>query len=173
MVSQNGWLPLTPKSVVSAYRGWIINQHPGPLDPGRPVDFGGKGMFGTRVSAARLAYAWAAEEGYWTEATVHQVTEEFDKGGLIATSAMPLPELGTSTTVCELVESPAMLLEATRDVQTWLLPQEHALVVDTLRTIGEIGTVPVYTREKPLIPTKNISIAIGAKQAAVQIFPNG
>ncbi len=173
LVSQNGWLPLTPESVVSAYRGWIINQHPGPLDPGRAVDFGGKGMFGTRVTAARVAYAWEAREGYWTEATVHQVTEEFDNGGLIATSAMPLPEPGTSTTVCELVESPAMLLEATRDVQTSLLPQEHALVVDTLRTIGSTGNVPVYKREKPLVPSAYVDIAHQAKQAAIQLYPNG
>ena len=49
---QNGWLPLTPALMVRAYKGRIINQHPGPLDPAGPVDFGGHGMYGARVTAA-------------------------------------------------------------------------------------------------------------------------
>ncbi len=43
LVGQYGWLPLTPPNVIEAYENMIVNQHPGPLDPGRP-DFGGEGM---------------------------------------------------------------------------------------------------------------------------------
>ena len=55
LVSQNGWLPMTLRAVIGEYPGMIINQHPGPLHPGRP-DFGGKGMFGRAVHAARLYF---------------------------------------------------------------------------------------------------------------------
>src|SRR3989338_4157665 len=48
IVGQYGWLCKTPVNVIEAFRDRMINQHPGPLDPGRP-DFGGPGMYGRRV----------------------------------------------------------------------------------------------------------------------------
>ena len=44
-IGQYGWMPKTPANVIEAFSGRMINQHPGPLDPGYP-DFGGKGMYG-------------------------------------------------------------------------------------------------------------------------------
>src|SRR5260221_5797867 len=35
-IGQYGWLCLTPKNVIENYPGMMTNQHPGPLDPGRP-----------------------------------------------------------------------------------------------------------------------------------------
>lgn len=51
IVTQNGWMPLTPPHVIDEYKNTIFNQHPGPLP-----DFGGQGMYGRRVHAARLLY---------------------------------------------------------------------------------------------------------------------
>ena len=52
-IGQYGWLVKTPENVCEAFKGRIINQHPGPLDNGRS-DFGGAGMYGKRVHKARL-----------------------------------------------------------------------------------------------------------------------
>lgn len=172
-VSQNGWLPLTPLPVVRAYSGRIINQHPGPLDPGRPIDFGGKGMYGSRVTAARLMYAWVSGEGYWTEGTVHHVTSEFDKGTIVATSRLALPNHEVPTTIEKLMRNPIFLKEKTAEVQATLLAKEHALVISTLKRMGESGRVPHYRRTVPLVPKANISIAQQAKDAAITLFPHG
>ena len=51
VVTQNGWLPLTPKNVIEEYVEKIFNQHPGPVP-----EFGGRGMHGRRVHAARLLF---------------------------------------------------------------------------------------------------------------------
>lgn len=171
IVSQNGWMPITPANVVQAYEGRIINQHPGPLDPGRAIDFGGKGMHGTAVTCARLAYAWTAGEGYWTEATVHHVVEGVDKGDIIAVSTHTLPHLGYPTSIALLHEDPGMLMEMTRSIQADLLPQEHALVVDAFRAVGATRSFPLYERSCPLVPEQYMGIAQEAKELAVSLFP--
>ncbi|RJR16376.1 phosphoribosylglycinamide formyltransferase, partial [Candidatus Microgenomates bacterium] len=88
LISQNGWLPKTPLNVVHAFENKISNQHPGPLDPNSPVDFGGMGMYGIRVIAARLLYIWLTRSYPWTESCVHLVTSEFDKGDVIRTERL-------------------------------------------------------------------------------------
>src|SRR5689334_25193427 len=35
-IGQYGWLCKTPENVIEAFAGKMVNQHPGPLDPGRP-----------------------------------------------------------------------------------------------------------------------------------------
>ncbi len=174
-VSQNGWLPKTPDSVIEMYAGRIINQHPGPLDPGR-VDFGGKGMYGSRVSAARLGYAWLSHDPneHWTEATIHNVTQEYDKGGLIAVSRQSFSELGRPVTVADLTTSLAQaFIEGACDLQDSLIRREHQLVIETLRTIGATQSIPIYQRDRPLIPAVYILFVEEAKSAAIQTFPQG
>ena len=82
-ISQNGWETLTPSNVVKAYEGKITNNHPAPLDPGYP-DFGGKGMKGLAVHQAVLNFAKSVNRPFNTEIDIHLVTEEFDKGELVA-----------------------------------------------------------------------------------------
>src|SRR5437588_342377 len=73
----------TAAAILQACRsGRIINQHPGPLDPGRP-DFGGKGMFGRRVHAARLLFVNQTGHDFWTEATSQRVAENFNEGPVL------------------------------------------------------------------------------------------
>ncbi|HEV8511326.1 MAG TPA: phosphoribosylglycinamide formyltransferase [Gemmatimonadales bacterium] len=69
-----GYLKLVPASVVSRFRGRMINIHPALLP-----DFGGPGMYGHYVHEAVLA-SGAKESGV----TVHFVDEVFDRGEIIA-----------------------------------------------------------------------------------------
>jgi len=172
LVSQNGWMPLTPKIVVEEYKGRIVNQHPGPLDFGRP-DFGGKGMYGSRVSCARIAYEWVTgEKNPWTEATIHYVTEEYDKGGLIRTARMDFPALGRSITMEELANDPEELIKATEECQRRLLPIEHENVIVGLEMVarGECGP---EKRESRLVPRGNWDILKQVKKLAIRLFPEG
>ncbi len=75
-----GYLRLVPRSVVSAYRGRIINIHPALLPA-----FGGPGMYGRRVHSAVI------EQGARVSgATVHFVDEEYDRGPIIAQWPVPV-----------------------------------------------------------------------------------
>ena len=76
IIGQYGWMVMTPANVVEKYEGRMINQHPGPLDiyPNAPDgraghDFGGAGMYGMRVHAARLCFVQKTGHDFWTEAT--------------------------------------------------------------------------------------------------------
>lgn len=90
-VGQYGWLPLTPKIVVEHFKDRIVNQHPGPLDPkAEDCDFGGKGMYGIRVSAARLYFVQATQREFRTYATVHRVTPKFDRGEVLCEKPVPI-----------------------------------------------------------------------------------
>jgi folate-dependent phosphoribosylglycinamide formyltransferase PurN len=60
--------------VIREYHGRIINIHPGLLP-----DFGGPGMYGSRVHAAVLASGATS-----TGLTIHFVDDEYDHGPVIA-----------------------------------------------------------------------------------------
>lgn len=75
-----GFLALVPAEVVAAYRDRMINIHPALLPR-----HGGPGMYGQRVHAAVLA-AGDAESG----ATVHLVTEEYDRGRILGQATVPV-----------------------------------------------------------------------------------
>ncbi|MDZ4675476.1 MAG: phosphoribosylglycinamide formyltransferase [Gemmatimonadota bacterium] len=77
-----GFLALVPAGVVEAYRDRMINIHPALLPR-----HGGRGMYGRRVHAAVLA-AGDTETG----ATVHLVTEEYDRGQILGQAAVPVLE---------------------------------------------------------------------------------
>jgi len=75
-----GYLKMVPTNVVSAYSNRMINIHPALLP-----SFGGKGMYGRRVHEAVIA-SGAKVSG----PTVHFVNEEYDRGLIIAQSAVPV-----------------------------------------------------------------------------------
>jgi len=68
-----GYMRKVPDAVVAAYPERMLNIHPALLPK-----FGGEGMYGIRVHAAVLA-AGESESG----ATVHIVSEEYDKGRIV------------------------------------------------------------------------------------------
>jgi formyltetrahydrofolate-dependent phosphoribosylglycinamide formyltransferase len=75
-----GYLKLVPPAVVSRFRWRMVNIHPALLP-----DFGGPGMYGLRVHQAVLA-AGAKQSG----ASVHYVSEEYDRGAVIARARVPV-----------------------------------------------------------------------------------
>ncbi|MEP7324643.1 MAG: phosphoribosylglycinamide formyltransferase [Gemmatimonadota bacterium] len=75
-----GYLKLVPPEVVRRFQGRIINIHPALLP-----DFGGPGMYGTRVHQAVLASS-ARESG----ATVHLVDEVYDRGPILGQARVPV-----------------------------------------------------------------------------------
>lgn len=172
VVSQNGWLPLTPIEVIKKYKGKIINQHPGPLDPGR-MDFGGKGMYGKRVTCARLAYAWMKGANFWTEATTHMVTEEYDKGVVVKSKKVLLPKVTKPLSFQLLRRSTKKLIHGTNTAAQLLLSKEHANVIATLQLFVSRASLPKLHRKKPLINKKDEHLVELAKQLAIELFPKG
>lgn len=171
IVSLQGWLLIIPPTIIAKYKGKIFNQHPGPMDPGRP-DFGGSGMSTPyRVNSARIAYIWATGEDPWTESDTHFVTEEFDMGDLTRTVKMPIPAKKEKVSIAELRKNPQELIQITREVQKEFYPVEHKNVIATIQMFVD-GNVKPFKRKKPLIPKKNISILNEAKKLATELFPS-
>jgi len=156
VIGQYGWMPLTPANLITTYQGKIINQHLGPLDPGYPgYDFGGQGMYGMRVHCARLYFVRAVQRDFWTEATAHLVTEQYDEGELLGTKRVEiLPD-----------DTPVSLQQRT-------LPAEWELQIDVLRQLAE-GTLKPFRREERLVLPGEEGILATAKQVAGQLFPKG
>jgi phosphoribosylglycinamide formyltransferase-1 len=153
-IAQLGWLALTPPNVISAYKNMIINQHPGPLDPGR-LGFGGEQMHGTTVHAAVLNFSRLVARPFPTEATVHRVAEKYDEGPLLATTILKTQEDDT----------PARLANR-------LLAFEHDIVVETIQRFA-CWRVEEARRSKPLIWPGEESFHRQAVEAAKLQFPNG
>jgi len=153
-IGQYGWLAMTPPNVISAYKDMIVNQHPGPLDTGRP-DFGGVGMYGMRVHQARLLFVQKTQRDFWTEATAHRVTAKFDEGVVLKRIQVPILENDTA-----------------ESLQTRVLPVEHQVQIELLKDFSE-GKVEEFHREVPLVLPGEESILDECKQLAIKLYPNG
>lgn len=171
IISLQGWLLLISPAIIKKYQGKIMNQHPGPLDPGR-LDFGGKGMSTPyRVNSARLAYVWATGSKPWTESDTQFVSEEFDMGDLIRTVKMPMPAKTKKVLIEELRKNPQELITITHEVQKKFYPIEHKNVIATLQMFAD-GAVKGFRRKFPLIPQENVHILNEAKKLAMELFPS-
>ena len=80
LVALAGYLKLVPPAVVDAYARRIVNVHPSLLPA-----FGGPGMYGLRVHQAVIN----AQEKI-SGATVHYVTQEYDRGPMLAQWPVPV-----------------------------------------------------------------------------------
>ena len=150
-VSQNGWMVLTPENVVEQFEGRIVNQHPGPLDPGYP-DFGGVGMYRIRVHAAVLNFARRIKRPFQTEATIHQVNEKYDQGELLMTHQVEILDN----------DSPETL-------QKRVLPVEHQLQIDFWQKVQN-GGVTSFKRTQRLILPGEEKILEEAKKLAIEQY---
>ncbi len=153
-IGQYGWMVMTPENVIEAYKDKIVNQHPGPLDNGRP-DFGGSGMYGMRVHQARLAFVEKVQRDFWTEATTHRVTAKFDEGKIVKRKQVPILKYDTAEML-----------------QLRTLPVEHEVQIETLRDFVN-GTVTEFTREVPLVLLGEEKILEECKEIAKKMYPNG
>ena len=75
-----GYVKRIPSRVIKAYGGRILNVHPALLP-----DFGGEGMYGSRVHQAVLA---AKVEH--TGVTVHLVDDDYDRGPIVTQWIVPV-----------------------------------------------------------------------------------
>lgn len=153
-IGQYGWMVLTPANVIERYEGKMVNQHPGPLDVGRE-GFGGPGMYGLRVHAARIMFVQKTGHDYWSEATAQLVAEEFDAGQVIKTGRVQIYEGDT----------PEMLAER-------MLPVEYEVQVQTLLAFLHKTAHPMH-REYPLVAPEEISILEECKKEAIKMYPRG
>ncbi len=166
LIAQLGWLAKTPIDVVNHYQGRIINQHPGPLDPGRHADFGGRGMYGLRVHAARLHFAInTGKHNAWTEATSHYVTEEYDEGDLIATKRIAIPE---ELLALDLANDEAFK-QGAQKLADLLLPYEHQLMIETLKRYSQ-GSLTSFKRVEPLILQTELKQLERSKESALRLY---
>ena len=100
-----GYLKLLPSDVVRAFPNRIVNIHPALLP-----SFGGKGMYGMRVHEAVLASG-----AKFSGPTVHIVTEEYDRGPIVAQRIVPVLDTDTPASLAarvlkeELVLYPSVL----------------------------------------------------------------
>lgn len=153
-IGQYGWMHLTPANVIGRYKGMMVNQHPGPLDIGRE-DFGGPGMYGMRVHAARILFVEKTGHDFWSEATAQLVAEEFDGGQVIKTGRVPI----------NAGDTPEML--AAR-----MLPVEHEVQIQALFDFLH-KSVRVTHRDQPLVQPEEVSILEACKKEAIQMYPKG
>ena len=153
-IGQYGWMVMTPENVIQEFDGRIVNQHPGPLDTGKP-DFGGKGMYGMRVQQARLLFVNKVRRDYWSEATTHRVTSKFDEGVVLKREQIPILPDDTAETL-----------------QKRVLPIEHKVQIEALQDFTN-NTVSEFHRETPLVLEGEENILEECKKLAIKLYPNG
>jgi formyltetrahydrofolate-dependent phosphoribosylglycinamide formyltransferase len=98
-----GYVKKVPAAVVAAWRGRMLNIHPALLPR-----HGGTGMYGRRVHRAVLE-AGDVRSG----ATVHLVTEEYDRGPVLGQASVPvLPDDSADTLAARVLAVEHRLLPA-------------------------------------------------------------
>ena len=150
VVTQNGWLPLTPRNVIDEYSQTMFNQHPGPVP-----EFGGKGMFGRRVHAARLLFVRETKRDPWTEAIGQRVDSEYDQGAVVKSARV---EILSDDTV--------------DDLQQRVLPVEHRTQIELLKDVAK-GNIKEVTGRGNLVLSGEEHILFQAKKAARLLYPHG
>ncbi len=150
VVTQNGWMPLTPVIVIDEYPDAMFNQHPGPVP-----EFGGKGMYGRRVHAARLMFVRSTKREEWTEVTAQRVHRDFDQGAVVKTARVKiLPN------------------DTVEDVQQRVLPVEHEVQIALLKNFAQRRVEDLPLRESLIRPGEE-ELLRSVKHMAKLLYPEG
>lgn len=144
VVTQNGWIPLTPENVVKHFTGNIYNQHPGPLP-----EFGGKGMMGKVVHDAFLRFRKKVKRPINTQVIAHRVAIGLDEGVVV------------KRTIVKVVES-----DTPETLQERALPLEHLTQIALLKDIAnnsveELLSLPVVQESEKQFLSEAKKEAIG------------
>lgn len=150
VVTQNGWLPLTPELVIDRYKETIFNQHPGPVP-----EFGGSGMYGRRVHAAVLIFRRTTKREMWTEVIGQRVYKDYDQGAVVKSSRVDI-----------------LPPDTVEDLQQRALPVEHRVQIALLKDVAR-GDVRELNREEPLIKPGEEKILFLAKRVGKLLYPKG
>ncbi len=154
-ISQNGWTVFTPENVLEEFEGRIINAHPGPLDSGH-LDFGGKGMNDLAVHATAIDFFQKTKRPFKTEVTLHKVTNEFDKGDVVAFKEVEILPGDTPGTL-----------------QQRLKIAERKLLKEFWDAVSRNGEIKKIEREKRVILPGEEKILEEAKKRAIAEYPKG
>lgn len=145
LISQNGWMVITPLNVLREFEWRIPNQH-----PAKTPEFAG--LKAEQAVAATLAYYWATLENPYVTSTVHHTISKVDMGNIISAHNLPVPPRDRIVSVSDLRRDPGELINETHRIyENILLPEERENVIGALRIFakgneGEIhGTPPVAT----------------------------
>ncbi|MEI8067525.1 MAG: formyltransferase family protein [Candidatus Shapirobacteria bacterium] len=150
IVTQNGWLPMTPENVIDFFPNSIFNQHPGPVP-----EFGGKGMYGLRVHAAVLYFNKETnQKNPWTEVIGQRVDKEYDKGIVIKSARVEILPNDTAD-----------------DLQQRALPIEHRVQIEMLKDYAT-GNVKEVKRGIIILPGQE-KILERVKLEAISLYPQG
>lgn len=165
LAAHYGWLTKIPALLIKETKAKLINQHPGPLDPGRP-DFGGRYMYGARVHAARLLFSQlslAAPD--YSEVCAHWVTENYDEGQLIGLKKVPITE--------EDLDFDPEDFESAREkiaaFQQKAIKYEHQLQVEVLKNFIS-AELQEISRTEPLIDELDYELLDRCKQWAKSLY---
>lgn len=150
VVTQNGWLPLTPQIVIDEFQDTIFNQHPGPLP-----EFGGKGMYGKRVHAAVLLFTRRVKRNLGTEAIAQRVNKDFDQGPVVKAEKVDI-----------------LRGDIIDDLQQRVLPIEHKLQIELLQDVAR-GNIGEIAGRKPFMMPGEEQILFQAKVDAISLYPHG
>jgi formyltetrahydrofolate-dependent phosphoribosylglycinamide formyltransferase len=126
-----GYLKLVPQETVAAYTGRIINIHPALLPA-----FGGQKMYGRKVHEAVLG-SGATISG----ASIHLVTDEYDRGPIVA--QWPVPVLAGDT--------PESLSLRVLAVEHQLLPAVVLAAARAGRVVRMVPRTPGFALGSPTV----------------------
>jgi phosphoribosylglycinamide formyltransferase-1 len=149
---QYGFIPQTPANVIEAFAGMTINQHAGPIRPGRP-DFGK--LHGRRTHHARLLFVRETGRNFWTECVAQRVTVAFDEGAVLGYDRMPI----------EKSDDPESL--AAR-----LLLLEHEVQIKTLQAFSE-NRVQEIQFDDDLVRDDEVPRLEEIKRISRLVYPKG
>lgn len=150
VVTQNGWLPLTPEIIIDEFPGMIFNQHSGPVP-----EFGGKGMYGRRVHAAVLLFTRMVRRGNWTEVIAQRVHAEYDQGSVVKAQRVEI-----------------LREDTVDDLQQRVLPVEHRVQIGLLKDVAA-GTIKEVTRGEVIVKPGQEKVLYTAKRMARMLYPYG
>src|SRR3989344_1115280 len=160
IVTQNGWLTLTPEIVISEV-GEIYNQHPAPLDPdhknseGKPLHVGGRGIHGLAAHATLLYFQRLVGREFPTEATIHRVTQRYDEGAVVYRAPVG-----------------AQKFERPETLAARVLPVEHETQIAFLMR-AYLGTIVEHHRKVPLVEDCEEKFLWAAMEVARMHYPAG
>ncbi len=150
VITQNGWMPLTPANVIEKYSKRIFNQHPGPVP-----DTGGKGMYGRVPIASILYYRQMINRDYWIEPVIQRVALKFDEGVVVKSERVPIYKN-------DFVDK----------LQQRVLPVEHTIQIALLRDVTN-GTVQEFELEPLAKSEEEQTILFQAIEKAKKDYPRG
>lgn len=151
-ISQNGWTVYTPENVVEKYRGKIVNAHPGALDSGYP-DFGGPKMNDLVVHQAIINFVNKVQRLCNTEIDLHLVTEEFDKGELVAIKEVEVNKTDTA-----------------EQLQQRVKEAEKELLVEFWYKVEKTGKIETIQRKTRVIKPGEEQFLEEAKEEAIEEY---